>query len=376
MTVPAADPTSTAVDEPGEPSEALPPTQPPRLRSARIWWVSGILFTVTLVGTLIVLLLPSGYVIEAPGNTFDTAGRVTVPADVKTFDHEGGYRFVTASETTRPIFWQALTGWLGPNTDVFPKELILGKISSAEERRFSAVLMSNSKLSAVYQALSQLGYPVSKSGGGVFVSQVIDDSPADGVLTNGDTITKIDDTPIMNTADLQRYMADEAKVGKPVTITVDRLGVSDAKKVSLTIGSQVRDGEPLPYLGIYMETRPHFRLPFSVGFDTGNVGGPSAGLALTLSLVDELSPKGLTNGNEVVATGTMNVDGTVGEIGDIRQKVAAVKRDGIRYFMVPTANYEEAAEAAGSSLEVIPVKTLEDAIAKSRALPAPKKTNR
>ena len=47
-------------------------------------------------------------------------------------------------------------------------------------------------------------------------------------------------------------------------------------------------------------------------------------------------------------TGTMNVDGTVGEIGDIRQKVAAVEHAGIRYFMVPTANYAEASDAAGS----------------------------
>ena len=116
--------------------------------------------------------------------------------------------------------------------------------------------------------------------------------PAQGVLTSGDTITKIDSTDITNTADLQRYMAEKAEIGKKVTSTVDRLGVSDAKKIPLVIGSVNHDGEEVPYLGIYMETRPTYRLPFSVGFDTGNVGGPSAGLALTLSLVDELSPEG------------------------------------------------------------------------------------
>ncbi len=326
----------------------------------------------SIVVVVVIMILPSSYVIEAPGNTFDTAGRVTVPADVKTYEHKGAFHFVTASETTDPSYFQAVVGWLAPNSDVFPRELIIGSASNAEERRFSAVLMSNSKLSAVYQALAQLGYQVTKAGGGVFVSSVVDGSPAQGVLTSGDTITKIDSTDITNTADLQRYMAEKAEIGKKVTLTVDRLGVSDAKKIPLVIGSVNHDGEEVPYLGIYMETRPTYRLPFSVGFDTGNVGGPSAGLALTLSLVDELSPKGITNGNQVAVTGTMNVDGTVGEIGDIRQKVAAVEHDGIRYFMVPTANYEEASAAAGSSLKVIEVSTLKDAIAKAKALPAPK----
>ena len=87
-----------------------------------------------------------------------------------------------------------------------------------------------------------------------------------------------------------------------------------------------------------METNPHFQFPFDVEIDTGNVGGPSAGLALTLSIIDELSPKSVTNGNEVAVTGTIQLDGTVGEIGGIRQKVAAVRASGVRYFLVPPGN--------------------------------------
>ena len=349
---------------------ALPPSPVPR--TAKVWWATGTLFVASIVAVVVIMVLPSSYVIEAPGNTFDTAGRVTVPADVKTYDHKGGFHFVTASETTDPSYFQAVVGWLEPNTDVFPRKLIIGNVSNAEDQRFNAVLMSNSKLSAVYQALADLGYPVTKTGGGVFVSSVVDGSPALGVLSTGDTITKIDSTDITNTADLQRYMAEKAKIGQKVTVTVDRLGVSDAKKLTLEIGSTNRDGERVPFIGIYMETRPVYHLPFSVGFDTGNVGGPSAGLALTLSLVDDLSPKGITNGNEIAVTGTMNVDGSVGAIGDIRQKVAAVEHAGIHYFMVPTDNYAEASDTAGSSLKVISVSTLKDAIAKAKALPAPK----
>ncbi len=133
-------------------------------RTAKVWWATGGLFVTSIIVVVVIMILPSSYVIEAPGATVQTTGRVTVPADVKTYDHKGGFHFVTASETTDPSYFQAVVGWLAPNSDVFPRELIIGNASNAEERRFSAVLMSNSKTSAVYQALAELGLPGLQDG--------------------------------------------------------------------------------------------------------------------------------------------------------------------------------------------------------------------
>ena len=265
-------------------------------RTAKVWWATGSLFVASIVVVVVIMILPSSYVIEAPGNTFQTTGRVTVPADVKTYDHKGAFHFVTASETTDPSYFQSVVGWLAPNSDVFPRELIIGNASNAEEQRFERG--AHVELEAVRgvpgaRRARLSGHQDGRRGVRVVGGRRL---PCQGVLTSGDTITKIGSTNITNTADLQRYMAEKAEIGKKVTLTVDRLGVSDAKKLPLVIGSVNHDGEKVPYLGIYMETRPVYRLPFEVGFDTGNVGGPSAGLALTLSLVDELSPKGITNG--------------------------------------------------------------------------------
>ncbi|HET8929696.1 MAG TPA: S16 family serine protease, partial [Acidimicrobiales bacterium] len=66
-----------------------------------------------------------------------------------------------------------------------------------------------------------------------------------------------------------------------------------------------------------------------------------------LSLIDKLSPKGLTDGREIAVTGTMRVDGSVGPIGGIRQKVAAVRDAGVRYFLVPIDNAVDACAATG-----------------------------
>lgn len=352
-----------AVPQPTEPNPArLPP--PPR-----VWWFTGTLLVVTALAALVVTFLPSGYLVDAAGNAVDTSQLVQFPSGVKTFSHDGGIRFVTVSETSKPIFGQALAGWLKPTSDVFPRTEVVGNVSTIDEQRFGAVLMANSKHAAVYQALAELGLPVRMTAGGVFVNQIVDDSPAKGVLSIGDTITAIDAKPIHTTNDLAAYMKS-ATIGQRVTITVDRLGVAQSKKVPLTIGSVTRDGKRIPYVGIYMQTNPHFQFPFDVEIDTGNVGGPSAGLALTLSIINELSPKSITNGNEVAVTGTIQVDGTVGEIGGVRQKVAAVRAARVHYFLVPPGNADDAKAVAGSNLKIISVTSLEDALAKLKALPA------
>ena len=352
-----------AVLEPTDPNvDRLPPLP-------RIWWCTGTLLVVTLLAALVITFLPSGYLVDAAGNAVDTAELVQFPAGVKTHSHDGGIQFVTVSETSSPIFGQALAGWLRPTSDVFPRKAVIGNVSTADEQRFGAVLMANSKHAAVYQALARIGLSVQMTAGGVFVTQIVDGSPAKGRLAIGDTITAIDGKPILSTNDLKAFMKT-ATVGRTIVITVDRLGVSQSKKVPLTIGSTTREGKRAPYLGIYMETNPHFRFPFDVDIDTGNVGGPSAGLALTLSMINQLSSESITKGNEVAVTGTIQLDGTVGPIGGVRQKVAAVRNAGVHFFLVPIDNAKDAKAVAGSNLQIIPVKSLDDALDALAKLPA------
>lgn len=366
-----------------------------------IWWATGGLWTVTVLAALVITFIPSGYLVDSPGNAIDTGELVTVPDTVQSYSHPGGFRIVTVSEVAKPIFGQAFVGWLDPESDVVPRSDVMGDTPRAEELRYQLVLMQNAKLSAVYQAMAVLGKSATMTGGGVFVDQIVPDSPADGHLTIGDTITEINGHEIHTVDDIARFMND-AEPGQKVRIIVDRLGVSQAKEVNLTLGSTDRDGEKSPFLGIFMETRPHYQFPFDVGFDTGDIGGPSAGLSLTLSLIDKLSAEGLTDGREIAVTGTMRVDGSVGPIGGIRQKVAAVRDADVHYFLVPVDNAADACAAVGdpysaktlaaaaahasnpddksgndlpacgdakTGVRIIPVTTLDDALAELRALP-------
>jgi PDZ domain-containing protein len=114
-------------------------------------------------------------------------------------------------------------------------------------------------------------------------------------------------------------------------------------------------------LGVRMTTQ--FKMPFGIDIDSGNVEGPSAGLAYSLALLDELTPGELTGGRKVAATGELAPDGKVGAIGGIAQKVVAVERAGAKLFLVPRDNYAEAKKHAGNGLEVRAVDTFDDALA-------------
>ena len=103
-----------------------------------------------------------------------------------------------------------------------------------------------------------------------------------------------------------------------------------------------------------------------VTMDTGDLGGPSGGLAFALALLDVLTPGELTNGRRVAATGTIAPDGAVGPVSGIPQKTLAVRRAGVEVFLVPRADYDEVVALAGD-MRVVPVDTFDDAVSALQA---------
>ena len=337
-------------------------------RNAPIWWITGPLLVASIIATIVLLAWPAPYTTLSPGSATDTRSLIQIGNGPKVYRHPGEFLFVTVSELDRPAFLQVISGWIAPHVDVFPTAVVSGGLTAAQNARYSAVLMANSKQSATFQALSRLGFGPSEVANGVFVSQIVQGSPADGALSAGDTITNVSGTPIYSAQDLQGFLRHK-KPGQTILLTVDRPGVSLDHKVTMRLGTQVKDKKKVPYMGIFLETRPSYKLPFRVDFDTGNIGGPSAGLALTLSLMDKLSPTGLTKGHKIAVTGTMEVDGSVGPIGGIAQKIVAVRESGAQYFLVPTDEYAQAKELAGPKLKVFAVTSLDNALAVLKKLP-------
>jgi PDZ domain-containing protein len=188
--------------------------------------------------------------------------------------------------------------------------------------------------------------------------------PSAEQLDDGDTIIAVDGTDVPTLDELITVLGRH-QPGDTVSVTVDRPDVGEVDAEVELIASP-EDPERAA-LGIVAFDTRSVRLPFEIAFDTGEIGGPSAGLAFTLTLLDELTEGDLLGGVDVAVTGTMQLDGTVGPIGGLPQKVSAVRQAGIDHFLVPAgqsdADMARAREIAGDDVELIAVADIDEALA-------------
>lgn len=204
--------------------------------------------------------------------------------------------------------------------------------------------------------------------------QVADDSTFKGILNIADTVTGVNGKTFKSSKELIDYVGSQ-KIGDPVSVTYIEDGqtkTADGKIIKLTNG---KNG-----IGISLIDRTEAKGDVPVQFATAGIGGPSAGMMFSLAIYTQVADPDLRQGRHIAGTGTINQDGTVGDIGGIDKKVVAADKEGAEIFFAPNnpvskeekkanpkakSNYETAKDAAKqihSKMKIVPVKTLQDAI--------------
>lgn len=331
-----------------------PVPEPPRRRWL-LWGIPAALALLLMVGA-VQLTLP--YYALAPGSARQVNDLIRVPED-RSFPPRGRVLLSTVS-LSQVNALEAFFGWLDPDTDVLPEDQVLGTTSRGQFTEQNLQLMDDSKQVAVVVALRRLGYTVPEQGKGALLVRIEEDSPAHGRLAQGEVITGVDGRP----ASLSQEVVQGIRSHKPgEAVRLDVLGLDGATRVEeIRLGR--RPDSTQGFLGVLLRTKEQkFDFPFDVGIDSGTIGGPSAGLAFTLGVIDTLSTGELTGSKRVAVTGTIEIDGTVGDVGGVAQKTAAVRAAGAQVFLVPKGEFVEAKKHAGRSLEVVKVETLDQAIA-------------
>ena len=258
-------------------------------------------------------------------------------------------------------------GWLDPSVDLVERRVIRPSgVSPEEQREANRDSMEDSKNTAIAVALNYLGYPVTDTGEGVLVTSILEGTPADGVLEIGDVIVEVDGVEVFIHADgVNAITATE--IGDTIPLKVLRNDEILDLEVTLIEHTSL-PGTPM--VGFTPDTYNRtLELPFEVDIDTQNIGGPSAGMMYTLTIIDLLTEKDFTKGNVIAGTGTISSDGTVGAIGGVRQKVVAAQAAGARYILVPQRNYADAILVQEDGVEIFAIDTIQDAIEILEGLP-------
>jgi len=365
----------------------------------RWWaWVLAALGLLALAAIGVASLLPSGIVSskenQRTGEMLPTPYALTpasadpvndrivfgeLPDGVERYDTANDFVFVTVTAPNQSVLsWFA--GRDDPAVDFLTEEDKFGARTPSQRREFNLQMMRTAEQEAQYVALTTLGFDVEITPGDVIVQDVLckvpsEDGgeceewfPSDEQIDPADRILEADGVTLESVDDLSAVLADR-EPGDTIDLVIERPGEGE-ETVTVELSASPDDPERTIVGFVPFDTRA-IQLPFQVDIETGDIGGPSAGLAFTLAMIDELSPGSLTGDQNVAVTGTINLNGEVGAIGGLAQKVSAVHQNGVRVFLVPASQSElddpverQRLEDAGrGEVEIIPVATLDEALA-------------
>jgi PDZ domain-containing protein len=190
------------------------------------------------------------------------------------------------------------------------------------------------------------------------------DVPAAAYLKAGDVIVRARGRNVRTPRDLRGAFTDLVP-GNSIALRVRRGG----KTRSITVPTVPSQDDPKrAMIGILVAQEADIKLPIDVQIDLGRVGGPSAGLPFALDVLQELG-RDVDRGRRVVATGEIALDGTVGPIGGVKQKVFGARKAGADVFLVPAGDNAAEARRYAGNLRIIPVESFQQALSALRTLP-------
>lgn len=310
-----------------------------------------------------------------------------LPDEVEVYDTNGDFFFVTVSAPNQSILsW--LIGSADPVVDPLTEEGKNGRRTPGQNREIALQQMRTATQEAQYVALTAAGYEPTIELGAVVVQDILcretaedgftclEEFPSAELLEPADTILEVDGAAITTIEDLTAAL-DGKQPGDVIEMIIDRVGAGTLT-VDVELSSDPTDPDRTIVGFVPFDTRT-VELPFDVSIDTAAVGGPSAGAAFTLALIDELTEGDLTGGRDIAVTGTIRLDGSIGPIGGLEQKVHAVHQHGVQVFLIPAEQIELSEpdpddpddgicrweclnDAGNGEVVLIPVATLDEAL--------------
>ncbi|MBR7552781.1 SepM family pheromone-processing serine protease [Allobacillus sp. GCM10007491] len=330
-----------------------------------------LVLVVTLAITFFLSFYKLDYYIYQPGDIRALDGVVKVEEGS---DSEGEMNLVTVrGGQATPLFY--LMAKIRPYFDIYDLEDVRPEgISQDEYMEAQLHFMESSQEAATVVAFQAAGEELTINYQGVYVGMVMEDMPAEGVLQSGDQIVKVEGQQV-NSAEEVIELTSSKSVGDELHLTISR----EDKEMDLQV-ELVPLGDTLdrPGIGISLVTDREIVHDREVTYDSGRIGGPSAGLIFSLEVYDQLVDEDITKGYQIVATGEIDYDGKVYPIGGIDKKVVAADDAGADIFLAPNeggkkgSNYEVAkktAEDIETDMKIIPIDQFQDAVDYLESLP-------
>ena len=326
--------------------------------------LAGAAVFLLVLTALVLYAVPSHDYLLLPDKAHPVGPLVTVQGEHKQ-QGPGGIYFVDVFERRASVF-ESLFPWIHSGSTLVPASLIVPpgvSDQAAQQADLRAMAISQKVAAAV--ALRRLGYKVVVRPSGVIVAELESTSHAAGKVQTGDLIVSVNGASTQTIAQLRTAMA-KVRPGAVVSLAIVR-GSQHVTESVKTMPDPTDKQRAI--VGFAPEQAAQIKLPIKVRIDTGNVGGPSAGLAFALEVMEKLGHN-VDHGYRVAATGEIELNGAVTAIGGVKQKTVGAHATGVDVFLVPVAgDNARDAERYAHGLKIIPVKSFAQALHALATLP-------
>jgi Lon-like protease len=317
--------------------------------------VKLLILGVVLVAVFLALLvLPSNEYIFLPDRAHPVGPLVSFRGARE--PKNGGVYFVDVI-VRKATLLERLFGGLHYGADLYPADAVNPPgVGSSQEVQIDLEDMRLSQQIAAAVALRAAGKKVVVQPTGALIDQLQPGDPAVGKLEPDDVITAVDGTRVTSPTAVEAAMK-KTKVGAVVRFTIRREKRTLVVPIKTTLATDPRRA----VVGVYLEPAVDIHLPFPVRIDVGNVGGPSAGLAFALEVMEKLGYN-VVHGHKIAATGELFPDGSVGPIGGVKQKTIGAREAGVDAFLVPAGENAQEARKYADGLRIIAVESFTQAL--------------
>ncbi len=318
-------------------------------------------FILFLIVFVVICTWPVNYYIVIGGGISDISDRVVVENGDSS---DGSFNLSYVSElkgtTLSYLLSYVMPHWKRVSMDDY-KYTTDEDYQDIEFRSELDLLSSNSN--AIYYAYQLADKPCEVVKTDVYV--IVKFPEYDNPLEVGDKLLKVNGVLCANLVEFQE--AIQKVEGNSVRVTVLR----DGKEMELT--SKLYEEENRKVLGVGLQSVTTYDVDPEVEFQfEKNESGPSAGLITTLSIYDQLTKGDLTKGKLIAGTGTIEADGSIGQIGEVEYKLLGAVDGGAQVFLVPAGeNYQDCKKMKKEEnldIKLISVKNIDDAIKKLKDL--------
>jgi len=323
------------------------------LEKLKKFWLENRFYLFIMLIIVVVSNFRLPYYVCSPGGIIDISDRI-VYEDSPSYKGSLNMMYVTQFEATIPIY---LMSYIFKDWDLesIQDNQISDTESHADIDRRNKILLDNSINNAIYVAYNAANRDIDVLKQKHLIVGTLNESG----LKIGDEVLKVNDTEVIDLNTIKKVI-NEHEIGDELKFEIMR----DDKMINVDVS--IKDIEGEKGLGIILmtnyeyKTDPEIKLNFKK-----SESGSSGGLMMAISVYSAISGNDILRGREIAGTGTIDINGNVGEIGGIKYKIIGAVKNKMDVVLVPSANYKEALELVKKrkyDIELVEVKTFNDAI--------------